>query len=278
MEGYMGRVVAITNQKGGVGKTTTTVNLAASLALAKKKMLIVDLDPQGNASAACGLRQEEDARTIYPVLLGECTLQDVIQSTEMDRFYLAPANSELAGAEIELVQSYGREYRLKEALSAARSIYDYIFIDCPPSLGLLTVNALCAADSYLVPLQCEYFALEGLSQLIKTVGLIKKSLNPSLEQEGIVLTMYDSRNNLCKEVVKEVRAHFGDAVLQTHIPRNIRLSECSSFGKPIVLYDLESKGCLAYVNLATEFLFRHQKKPAKARRPRERDQRGEKEI
>ncbi|MFN7685708.1 MAG: ParA family protein [Oligoflexia bacterium] len=258
----MGRVIALTNQKGGVGKTTTTINLAASLALADRRTLVIDFDPQGNASSALGIdRASLGDRTTYQALIGEASIESVIRKTEMECLDVAPATGDLAGAEIELVGAFARENKLKAALAPIRSKYDYILIDCPPSLGLLSINALTAADSFLVPLQCEYFALEGLSQLLHTVSLIKQSTNPGLEHEGIVLTMFDGRNNLANEVVKEVRTHFGALVYDTIIPRNVRLSECSSFGKPVVLYDIDSKGCLAYLNLAKEVMGRNQPQP-----------------
>ncbi len=257
----MGRVIAVINQKGGVGKTTTAINLAASLAVADQKTLIVDLDPQGNSSSALGIEKiSYQDKNIYHSLIGAVPLQDIILPTEIDCMFIAPSNQNLTGAEVELVTELARERKLKNALEPIIGQFDYIFIDCPPSLGLLTVNALTAANGFLVPLQCEYFALEGLSQLLHTVELIRKNLNPELKNDGIVLTMYDSRNNLSQEVAKEVQTHFRSDVFETVIPRSVRLSECTSFGKPILLYDINSKGSTAYLNLAKELLERASQK------------------
>jgi chromosome partitioning protein len=254
----MGRVIAVANQKGGVGKTTTAVNLAASLAAAEKRVLLVDVDPQGNASSGLGhVRVEEAGPSVYDLLVGQAPLEDVIRKTELPHLDLIPAGADLAGAEIELVPVANRELQLRPPLRRAAETYDYVLIDTPPSLGLLTLNALCAADAVLVPLQCEYYALEGLSALTRTIQLVGESLNRGLEIEGIVLCMVDSRQNLTEQVAGEVRGHFGAKVFGTTVPRNVRLSEAPSFGKPILLYDIASKGAKSYLDLARELLGRH---------------------
>lgn len=249
----MARVICVANQKGGVGKTTTTVNLSAALAAKGRRVLIVDLDPQGNASSGLGLKKYEyqDAN-IYHVLIGENTIEKTIRVTNHPTLNIVPANPDLVGAEIELVDTPRREYQLKEALRAIQGRYDYVLIDCPPSLGLLTLNALTAANTFIVPLQCEYYALEGLSQLLNTAGLIKKNINPELRIEGIVLTMFDTRNNLSHQVVSEIQTHFGDKVFKSIIPRNVRLSEAPSHGQPIIEYDQRSIGAVKYLELADE--------------------------
>lgn len=249
----MARTICIANQKGGVGKTTTSVNLASALANIGRKVLLIDMDPQGNASSGLGLkRYEHQDANIYHVLIGEKPLAEVIQKTKLANLSVASANPDLVGAEIELVDMPHREYRLKTAIASIAHKYDYVLIDCPPSLGLLTLNALTGADSFLVPLQCEYYALEGLSQLLNTAGLIKKNLNPSLHIEGIVLTMFDTRNNLSHQVVTEIKTHFGDKVFSAIIPRNVRLSEAPSHGLSIFEYDGRSIGALKYLELAQE--------------------------
>lgn len=249
----MARVICIANQKGGVGKTTTTVNLAAALTQMNKRVLIIDLDPQGNASSGLGIKKYENQDSnIYHVLVGQKLISQVIQTTQMSGLRIAPANPDLVGAEIELVDMPRREYRLKSAIQEIENDFDYILIDCPPSLGLLTVNALSSANSFLVPLQCEYYALEGLSQLLNTAGIIKKNLNPELKIEGIVLTMFDARNNLSHQVVNEIQSHFGDKVFNAIIPRNVRLSEAPSHGQSILTYDVKSIGAKKYMELASE--------------------------
>ncbi|MES2768419.1 MAG: AAA family ATPase [Bdellovibrionota bacterium] len=249
----MAKVICIANQKGGVGKTTTSVNLSAALAEIGRRVLLVDLDPQGNASSGLGVKRHENAdRNVYHVLIGEKKVVDVRQKTSVQNLDIIVANNDLVGAEIELVDAEGREFRLKQALSLVQEEYDYILIDCPPSLGLLTLNALAASNSFLVPLQCEYYALEGLSQLLNTAGLVKKRINPNLKIEGIVLTMFDTRNNLSHQVVSEIQTHFGDKVFKSIIPRNVRLSEAPSHGRSIIHYDNKSVGALKYIELAQE--------------------------
>jgi len=250
----MGKVICIANQKGGVGKTTTAVNLSASLAVAEKKTLLIDIDPQGNATSGLGIPREDASQNIYHALIDQVPLQSLIHSTELSFLEIVPSNIDLIGAEIELVPLPERELRLKTAIKEVREIFDFLIIDCPPSLGLITVNSLTASDSVLIPLQCEYYPMEGLSQLLKTIDLIKNNLNRELVIEGILLTMFDRRNNISHQVNEEVRKHFGKLVFQTVIPRNVRLSECPSFGKPIILYDADSRGAESYLELAREIL------------------------
>lgn len=251
----MAKIIAVANQKGGVGKTTTSVNLAACLAAKQQKVLLVDCDPQGNASSGYGIEKSALDQTIYQVLIDNVAVKTVIQPTEF-KVDVLPANIELAGAEVELVAAISRETRLKRALDTVKAAYDYIIIDCPPSLGLLTLNSLAAADSVLMPIQCEFYALEGVSQLMNTIELVCNNLNPSLEIEGVVMTMYDSRTKLAEQVVAEVRENFGDVVYKTMIPRTVRLSEAPSYGQPIIYYDKRSKGADVYRNLAEEVIAR----------------------
>lgn len=252
----MASVIAVVNQKGGVGKTTTTVNLSASLALKGLKVLVVDLDPQGNCSSSFGVEKETLSRHAYHLLLGHATLTDVEVGTALENLSLIPTNTDLAGAEIELVSEMGRESRLKEALSPHLERYDVILMDCPPSLGLITLNALTASDGVLVPLQCEYFALEGVSQLLRTLELVQARINPRVSLLGVILTMFDRRNKLTFQVQEEVEGFFGEAVFKATIPRNVRLSESPSHGKPVALYDPSSSGALAYEALSVEFIER----------------------
>lgn len=253
---WLGTVTAIVNQKGGVGKSTTAVNLGAYLAAAGKKVLLIDLDPQGNATSGVGVDKSQLSRCMYDVVMEECTLRDIIHPTEVPGLDVAPATIELAGAEIELVAVMSREYRVQRALEPERDRYDYVLIDSPPSLGLLTLNGMTAADGVLIPIQCEFYALEGLSQLMKTIEMVRHHLNPSLEVHGVLLTMFDARTNLSHQVAEDVRAYFEGRVrvFNTVIPRNIRLSEAPSFGKPVLLYDDRSRGAEAYRQLAAEVM------------------------
>jgi chromosome partitioning protein len=249
-----GRVMAIANQKGGVGKTTTAVNLSACLAMLGKRVLLVDIDPQGNTTSGVGINKADVRYCVYDVLINDVSIEDAILPSGVDNLSVLPATIQLAGAEIELVPTISREVRLRRAVQAMRSRYDYIIIDCPPSLGLLTVNALTAADSVLIPIQCEYYALEGLSQLLNTIRLVQKHLNTSLEVEGVVLTMLDARTNLGLQVIEDVKKFFRDKVYHTVIPRNVRLSEAPSHGQPIIEYDPKSRGAETYLDLAKEVI------------------------
>ncbi len=249
----MGKVVSIANQKGGVGKTTTAINLAAVLAKKNKKVLLIDADPQGNATSGLGLEKNSQFST-YDLLINDVEIINTIQKVDIKKLDVCPTNMSLAGAEVELVETEGREYRLKTRIDAARENYDYIFIDCPPSLGLITLNALTASDSVLIPVQCEYFALEGVGELLKTVDLVRRYYNKNLTIEGAVLTMYDARTRLSNQVVNEVNKYFENKVFKTVIPRNVRLSEAPSYGMPISIYDPLSKGARSYEKLAKEFI------------------------
>ncbi|MBI2870699.1 MAG: ParA family protein [Candidatus Omnitrophica bacterium] len=252
----MGRVITICNQKGGVGKTTTAINLSTYLAYAGQNVLLIDIDPQANATSGLGFEKEKVGQSIYQTLVGDLELKSAVRDTVVPNLSLIPSHPDLAGAEVELIYLEKREFRLREKLRNLLSEYDLVFIDCPPSLSLLTVNAIVACDSVLIPLQCEYYALEGLSQLLKTIGLIKKRFNLQIEIEGILLTMSDARTSLSEQVIRDVREHMGDRVFRQEIPRSVRLSEAPSFGRPVLLHDSRSRGALAYKDLASEFLSR----------------------
>lgn len=249
------QVFAVANQKGGVGKTTSAVNMASCLAAAEQKTLLIDLDPQGNATSGLGIAKHDLTRSIYDVMVHRTPLAEVTIPTTLEYLSLAPSNTQLVGAELELVSVFARETRLSQAIAALDSAYDYVLIDCPPSLNLLTINAFTAADGVVVPVQCEYYAMEGLSELIKTVQLVQEHLNDRLKIEGIILTMYDQRNNLARQVAGEVRNYFQDKVYDTVIPRNVKLSESPSHGKPIILYDVQSKGAKSYLDLTKEMIY-----------------------
>lgn len=261
----MGRVISIANQKGGVGKTTTSINISTILAKKGKRVLLIDADPQGNATSGIGIDKKTD-KSIYDVIIEETKIEEVVLETQVKNLKICPSNINLAGAEVELVSMMSREYRLKERIEEEKENYDYIIIDCPPSLGLITLNAFTASDSVLIPVQCEYYALEGLEQLMNTVNLVKKHLNKELELEGAVLTMYDARTNLSNQVVKEVKNYFEDKVYKTVIPRNVRLSEAPSFGMPISLYDPKSKGAKCYDKLVKEILKKNENEEEKLAR------------
>ena len=252
----MSQVITVANQKGGVGKTTTAVNLSASLAVAEKACLLIDCDPQGNATTGLGFDRSGLKKGVYELIMGTSNGEDVVNETCLPRMHLIGASSDLVGVEVEMVSMEDKEFRMKKAIEKLRHKYDYIFLDCPPSLGFLTVNALAASDSVLIPLQCEYYALEGLAQIITTVKMVSRGLNPMLRLGGILLTMYDNRNNLSQQVAEEVREHFGESVFKTVIPRNVRISEAPSYGKPIILYDVNSKGARSYLSAAKELIGR----------------------
>lgn len=255
----MGRIIAVANQKGGVGKTTTAINLSSCLAELGQRVLVVDTDPQGNTTSGLGVDKDAAELTVYQLMIGECQIRECIEHTQFERLDVIPSNVNLAGAEIDLIGIEDREYILKKALAEVREEYDFVILDCPPSLSMLTVNAMTAADTVLVPIQCEYYALEGLSQLTKTIKRVKKSLNKDLSIEGVLLTMFDSRTNLSVQVVEEVKKYFSSTVFNTVIPRNVRLSEAPSYGMPVIAYDKNSKGAECYKKLAAEVIKKNKK-------------------
>jgi chromosome partitioning protein len=255
----LGRVIAVANQKGGVGKTTTAINLSASLAAAERRVLAVDADPQANLTSGLGRKTRDERLSLYDVLTDQAPIESALVPTDLAHLSLVPSDRNLIGVEVELVSVEGREYRLKQALAPVAERFDYVFIDCPPSLGLLTVNALAAADAVLVPLQCEYFALEGVTELMETLKRVRRALNPSIVVEGVLLTMVDERTNLSQQVAGEIREHFQGRVFKTTIPRSVRLAEAPSFGKPIILYDIRSRGAEAYLELAREIMDHEEK-------------------
>lgn len=257
----MGKVIAVANQKGGVGKTTTAINLSSAIALDGKSVLLIDMDPQGNATSGLGIDHESLKGTTYSCLVKHSTIQESSTQTSVPGLFILPTNSDLAGAEVELVNTEGREGHLRNIISEIRETYDFVFLDCPPALGILTINALTAADSVLVPVQCEYYAMEGLTRLISSIDLVRQSFNSNLDLEGIILTMFDSRNTLSRQVVEQIRSHFVDKVYQAVIPRNVSLAEAPSYGRPGILYNVASAGSQAYVSLAKEFVAHGEKSP-----------------